>query len=273
MNIKSTNRFALICFTIAAVCLSGLSAVRAQTTDSAEIVKISTKQRESIESVVHDYLLKNPSIIREALQALEMRERRQQQEKVAQTLRSFKKEIFFDPGSPVLGNPNGDVTLVVFFDYNCGYCKQTLPALAELIENDPQLRIVYKEYPIMGQASQVAAQAAMASTKQGKYAQFHDALMKAETIDEDSVKTISEGLGINYATLKKDMGDPELNAAILRNLNLANSLGIGGTPSYIVGNQIIPGAIDTVSLTRLIAFERSQYVKPRPVGKAVGGLK
>lgn len=272
MNLISVKRFTLLSVAIAAIILSGFSGVLAQTTDSSEIVKVSTNQRKSIELIVREYLLTNPSIIREALQALEVQERTQQQEKVAETMKSFKKDIFFDPDSPVLGNSDGDVSIVVFFDYNCGYCKRTLPALSGLIENDPALRVVYKEYPIMGQDSQIAARAAMASARQGKYAEFHDELMKTETANEESIKTIADGLGMDYGKLQKDMADPDLNAAILRNMNLANSLGIGGTPSYILGDQIIPGAIDAASLSQLISKVRSEQSKSRPE-KTLGGAK
>jgi len=273
MKIKTINRFTLLSFTIGAIILSGFSTVLAQTTDSAEIVKVSDKQKKSIELIVREYLLTNPSIIREAMQALDAQERRQKQEKMAEAMKSFQKEIFHDPDSPVLGNPNGDVSVAVFFDYNCGYCKSTLPALAEVIAKDPSLRIVYKEFPVLGAQSQIAAQAAMASAKQGKYAAFHDELMKSATADEEAIKNISERLGMDYEKLQKDMLDPALNTALARNLKLADSLGVNGTPSYIVGNQIIPGAIDAESLTQLIASQRSMQAKPKPVGKDVGGMK
>ena len=267
------KRLTITAFTIAVIAIAGITDGFAQTTDSSEIIKVSSKERKSIELVVREYLLTNPSIIREAMQALDAQERSQKQEKIAETMRSFQKEIFHDPDSPVLGNPKGDVSVVVFFDYNCGYCKSTLPALSEVIAKDPSLRVVYKEFPVLGAQSQVAAQAAMASAKQGKYAAFHDALMKSAAADEATIKSISERLGMNYEKLQKDMLDPALNRALARNLKLADSLGVNGTPSYIVGNQIIPGAIDAVSLTQLIASERAAQAQPKPAGKDVGGMK
>lgn len=269
---KQNKRFIFISLGIAVYVLSGFSLVVAQTDDSAEILTVSTKERRSIEIVIKDYLLANPSIIRDAMQALQDQERREAAEKAAESMKSFKQAIFADPDSPVVGNPNGDVSVVVFFDYNCGYCKQTLPALSGLIANDPSLRLVYKEFPIMGATSQIAAQAALAAARQGKYAEFHDQLMKSESADEESIKAISDALGLNYDRLQKDMADPALNEALARNLHLADSLGIGGTPSYIVGDQIIPGAIDAASLERLISNVRAEQLNSKP-DSTVGGAK
>ncbi len=269
---KLNKRLISIGLGMAVIVLSSFSYGVAQTDDTAEILTVSTKERRSIEIVIKDYLLANPSIIRDAMQALEIQEKRQAAERAAESMKSFKQAIFEDKDSPVVGNPKGDVSVVVFFDYNCGYCKQTLPALSGIIANDPSLRVVYKEFPNLGATSQVAAQAALAAARQGKYAEFHDELMKSESADEASVKNISDRLGLNYKTLKKDMADPALNEALMRNLNLAEALGIGGTPSYIVGDQIVPGAIDAASLERLISNVRAEQLKSKP-DNSTGGAK
>lgn len=260
---KLNKRFLLISITAAAVVLSGFSQIPAQTKDSAEILTVSTKERRSIEIVIKDYLLANPSIIRDAMQALQDQERREAAERAAENMKSYKQAIFQDPDSPVVGNPNGDVSVVVFFDYNCGYCKKTLPALAGIIANDPSLRVVYKEFPVLGARSLIAAQAALAAAKQGKYAEFHDRLMNSESADEESIKVISDAIGLNYERLQKDMADPALNESLARNHNLADSLGIGGTPSYIVGDQIIPGAIDAASLEQVIENVRAEQLRSK----------
>ncbi len=149
----------------------------------------------------------------------------------------------------------------MFFDYNCGYCKTTLPELTALISKDPSLRVVYKELPILGPQSQVAAQAALAAHRQGKYSEFHNALIETEGASDDEIKSVSDRLGLNYATLKKDMEDPNLNESLNNNQTLALSLGISGTPAYLIGDQIIPGAIDSVALAKLVSEERAKLIK------------
>ena len=219
---------------------------------------ISKQETAAIEKVVREYLLKNPKVLREAMQALEQQEARDRREALAKNLKSLKTDIYNDVTSPVAGNPNGDVTVVVFFDYNCGYCKTTLPELDGLVKKDPQLRVIYKEFPIMSNDSQFAAQAAMAAAKQGKYLEFHRALFSTDSTTEASIRSISDRLKLDYAKLQADMKDPKLNEALLRNSSIASQLGIQGTPGYIVGDQIIPGAIDAVALGNLVAVERSK---------------
>jgi protein-disulfide isomerase len=213
---------------------------------------------DAIEKIVRNYLIKNPVVIREAMQALQAQELKEKQERSANLMNELRKEIFFDPNSPVSGNAAGDVSIVVFFDYNCGYCKQTLPQLQSVSKNDPLVRIVYKEFPVLGPKSTFAAKAALAAARQGKYVEFHDALMTAEVIDEDSIKSIAKTLSIDHSKLQKDMADPEIDEQITRNQRLAESLDINGTPAYILGDQLIPGAIDAETLTRFVKNERNK---------------
>ncbi len=219
---------------------------------------VSKQEKAAIEKIVREYLLNNPKVLREAMQALEQQEAKDRREALAKNLKSLKTDIYYDVTSPVAGNPNGDVTVVVFFDYNCGYCKQTLPDLDVLLKKDPQLRVIYKEFPIMSNDSQFAAQAAMAAAKQGKYLEFHRALVSADSATEVAIRSISDRLKLDYPKLQADMKDPKLNEALLRNNSIASQLGINGTPAYIVGDQIIPGAIDAGALANLVAFERSK---------------
>src|SRR5712675_3576173 len=132
-------------------------------------------QRKAIESIIHDYLTKNPDVLLDALQAAEDKMKGDAKDKAAQALSTRRREIFEDPDTPVAGNPKGDVTLVEFFDYRCPYCKQVEPAVEAILKEDPKLRIVYKEFPILGKESTFAAHVAFAALKQGKYKQFHDA--------------------------------------------------------------------------------------------------
>jgi len=225
---------------------------------------VSKQDKAAIENIVREYLLKNPKVLREAMQALEQQEANDRREAVARELKSLKTDIYNDVTSPVSGDPNGDVTVVVFFDYNCGYCKTTLPDLEEMLKKDPKLRVIYKEFPILSNDSQLAAQAAMAAAKQGKYVEFHRALLSTDSATEASIRNVSDRLKLDYAKLQVDMKDPKLNEALLRNSSIASKLGINGTPGYIVGDQIIPGAIDAVSLANLVASERSKSSGAKP---------
>jgi protein-disulfide isomerase len=250
---------------LAVILLFVSSGTNAQTPASAA-KPISAEQRETIETVLREYLLKNPSIIREASQALQQQEEREKQERAKAGLKTFNAEIYSDQDSPSVGNPKADVTVVVFFDYNCGYCKGTVPELENLVKQDPSLRLIYKEYPILGAQSLIAARAALAASRQGKYVEFHRALMASQAIDIAVVKAISVRLGLNYAKLRQDMDDPQLTESLQRNIRLANSLEINGTPAYIVGGRLIPGAIDATALAQLVSDERAKLVTPNTAG-------
>ena len=207
---------------------------------------------------VRAYLLENPDVIIEALQGLEERRRTAELNEVQTVIQSRAEELLNDPASPVGGNPAGDVTLVEFFDYNCPYCRRVGPVMIDAEEDDPELRIVYKEFPILGPNSIAAAKAALATHRQGRYAEFHKALMQANgAADEASALKLAEELGLDMERLKKDMEAPEIQAAIDRNLALAQALRITGTPSFIIGDQLMPGATDLETLQALIGRART----------------
>jgi protein-disulfide isomerase len=158
----------------------------------------------------------------------------------------------------VTGNPDGDVTLVEFFDYNCPYCRRVAPVVAEAEAADPQLRIVYKEFPILGPGSVFAAKAALAAHRQGLYFALHEALMQAGgRAAEDSVLAVAKAIGVDIERLEADMADPEVQAAIDRNLALAEALRITGTPGFVVGRRILRGATDLETLQSLIREART----------------
>jgi protein-disulfide isomerase len=215
---------------------------------------------EPFEQRVRDYLLSHPEVIMEALQVLQQRQRLAEAEELRQAIARRSDELLHDPAAPVGGNPSGDVTLVEFFDYNCTYCRRVAPTVAGLIAADSGLRVVYKEFPILGPGSTFAARAALAAREQERYAPFHGAMMDAEgTLDERRVLEIARAVGIDLAQLRQDMGNPAIEQAIARNLELAAALGITGTPSFVVGEQIVPGAVDRGTLAALIAqVRRSQ---------------
>jgi protein-disulfide isomerase len=216
-------------------------------------------QRKAIESIIHDYLTKNPDVLLDALQAAEDKMKGDAKDKAAQALSTRRREIFEDPDTPVAGNPNGDVSLVEFFDYRCPYCKQVEPSLEALLGEDRQLRLVYKEFPVLGPESVTASKAALAARKQGKYDAFHRALMTLKgQINDTAVYKTAESVGVDVDRLKRDMAMPEIARALKANTELADALDIRGTPGFIVGNEIVPGAIDLAGLKQLIATARKK---------------
>jgi protein-disulfide isomerase len=209
------------------------------------------------EQRVRDFLLDHPEVIMEALQILQERQEAAEAKNLKRTIAERSDEILNDPAAPVGGNPAGDVTLVEFFDYNCPYCRRVAPTVTELEQTDSDLRVVYKEYPILGPGSQFAARAALASRRQGKYVPFHNALMQAaEQVTEETVMEIARTVGLDAEQLRADMQHPAIQEAIARNLQLANALGITGTPSFIIGQEVVPGAVDLGTLQGLIARAR-----------------
>jgi protein-disulfide isomerase len=209
------------------------------------------------EQRVRDFLLEHPEVIMEALQILQERQRAAEAENLTRTIAERGDEILNDPAAPVGGNPDGDVTLVEFFDYNCPYCRRVAPTVAEIMATDSDLRVVYKEFPILGPGSTFAARAALGAQKQGKYAPFHEALMAAgESLGEAQVLEIARAVGLDTEQLRAEMQDPAIEEAIARNLQLAHALGITGTPSFVIGDRVVPGAVDLRTLQSLIARAR-----------------
>ncbi len=173
------------------------------------------------------------------------------------TIRDRHAEIYDDPSSPVGGNPRGDVTIVEFFDYRCPYCKQTQPMIETMLKEDSKLRIVYKEFPILGPESVYASRVALAARMQGKYVAFHQAMMNTKgKITEDVILKVAASVGTDIARARKDMDAPEIAAVIGKNLTLADALDVEGTPAFIVGDKVIPGALDLDELKRLVADAR-----------------
>jgi protein-disulfide isomerase len=208
---------------------------------------------------VRAYLLAHPEVIMEAVQILQQRQQAARADLVKGVIAARARELFHDPAAPEGGNPAGDVTLVEFFDYNCPYCRSVAPTLVELRGADPGLRLVYKEFPILGPGSEAAARAALAAERQGKYQALHDALMQArEKLVEADVFGAAQAVGLDLDQLKRDMADPAIEAAIARNRALAAALGIDGTPGFVIADRVVPGALDRPTLEGLIAVARGK---------------
>jgi protein-disulfide isomerase len=234
---------------MAAACMAPLSSANAQQ---------SAPDKPAIEQIVKDYLLAHPEVIIQSLNAFQQKQEAAEAEAQRSALVSRQDELFKNPASPVVGNPKGDVTLVEFFDYQCGYCKAVHADVRRLLDSDGKVRLVYKEFPILGPASITASRAALAAQRQGKYEALHVALMENRgQLDDDKIFRIAGSVGLDLDQLKKDMQAPEINDALQRNLRLASELNIRGTPAFVVGDQIIPGAVSLERLKELIAAGRA----------------
>jgi protein-disulfide isomerase len=212
-----------------------------------------------MEAIIKDYLLANPEILQEMSQTLEQKQKLAESEQRKVALVSNAEQIFRDKNDFVAGNPNGKVTMVEFFDYNCGWCKKGFPEVLSMIESDKDLRFVLKEFPIFGEDSEYAARAAIAAIKQGKYWDLHMAMFKHEgKIAKDSVDEIAASLGLNMDQLKKDMEDPATAEILVRNRNLAESLAINGTPAFIIDDRLVPGYLPKAELASAVNDVRTK---------------
>ena len=214
-------------------------------------------QKSAVDQAIHDYLVNHPEVLLDALKAAQQQSDQQAAEHSRSMIIAKRQELLEDPDDLVQGNPTGDTTLVEFFDYRCPYCKEIEPALDALLHEDSKLRIVYKEFPVLGEASIFATRVALAAKKQGKYAEFHHAMMTVKgNISDDTVLKVAASVGLNTAKIKADMGAPEIDRLIKANYDLAETLNVQGTPGLIVGDTMIPGAVDIDTLRKDIAAAR-----------------
>lgn len=209
-----------------------------------------------IERIVKDYLLREPEVLFEALQELQRRRDTAEAARQRAVIAERRSELVGRADDPALGDPAGDVTIVEFMDYRCGYCRSMAPALRALLEQDRRVRLVIKEFPILGPDSVVAARAALAARKQGRYGELHWALYQAKDLSEPAILELARRLGLDAERLARDMRAPEVEQAIERTRALAEELGISGTPSFVVGDTLIPGAAPVARLAELIAKAR-----------------
>jgi protein-disulfide isomerase len=218
---------------------------------------LTPEQKTAVETIIHDYFMAHPEFMIEVLQAAEAKLKADKAEDAKQAIAARRNELLQDATAPVGGNPAGDVTIVEFFDYRCPYCKEVEPSLEALIKQDPKLRIVYKEFPVLGEASVYASRLALATRKQGKYAPFHDAMMATKgEITQEVILRVAKSVGVDIDKAKAEMNAPDIDALIKRNYALAEALDIQGTPAFIVGDTLVPGATDIERLRQLVADAR-----------------
>ena len=204
----------------------------------------SAEQKRAIEDIVKEYLIANPDVFLEIQTALESKMEKIQADKLKAALTENAADIFRRPTAAIAGNPKGDITVVEFFDYNCGYCKKSFPDLAKLIEADPNIKVVFKELPILSKASEEAARVALAARMQGKYWEVHRAIFesRAPSNEANALKAAEKVSGLDMAKLKADLNSPEVLTELAKTKELAAKMGINGTPHFLVGDRSIPGA-------------------------------
>jgi protein-disulfide isomerase len=212
-----------------------------------------TVPREVIEQVIREYLLSHPEVIFESLRRAEQQQREIARAQGRAAVQAHRQELLQSPDSSVGGNPAGDVTVVEFFDYRCPHCRRMVSVIKALLAEDPGVRLVYKEMPILGEESVLAARAALAARGQGKYAEAHERLMaEAGPITQMTLVAMLSGMGLDGDRLRADMEAPEIAALLARELTLAQALGIGGTPAFVVGGELVVGAVDLGTLRELV---------------------
>jgi protein-disulfide isomerase len=221
----------------------------------------SDTQRSDIEAIVRKYLVTHPEVLEEAMAELSKRQSAAEAEKHEASITKNATAIFNSPRQVTLGNKDGDVTFVEFFDYNCGYCKRAMADMLDLMKGDPKLKVVLKEFPVLSQGSVEAAQVGVAVRMQDptgkKYLDFHQKLLNGRgQADKAHALAAAKEAGLDTARIEKDMANPEVRATIEENFKLAEAMGMNGTPSYVIGKQIVVGAVGLEALKEKIGIAR-----------------
>jgi protein-disulfide isomerase len=229
--------------------------------EPASAQSFSDGQRGDIETIVRSYLLAHPEVLEEAMGELSKRQAAAEAEKHEASVTENAAKIFNSPRGVVLGNKDGDVTFVEFFDYNCGYCKRAMADMLDLMKSDPKLKVVLKEFPVLSQGSVEAAQVAVAVRMQDpsgkKYLDFHQKLLGGRgAADKARAMAVAKEAGLDMARLEKDLASPEVRSTIEENFKLAEAMGMNGTPSYVIGKQVVVGAVGLEGLKEKIGVAR-----------------
>jgi len=251
VDMTSSPRLAIL---IAAAMLLALPA-------AAPAQTFSDDQRHEIENIVKDYLLKHPEVLQDVMAAMDKKQQDADAEKARSTIKENSATLFNSPHEVVLGNPQGDVTMVEFFDYNCGFCKRALLDMLTLLKTDPNIKFVLKEFPVLGEGSVEAAHVAVAARMQDatgkKYIEFHQKLLGGRgPADKAHALAVAKEVGFDMARIEKDMASDEVKTTIDEDMKLADALGVSGTPSYVIGSELVVGAVGLDTLKEKIAAER-----------------
>ncbi|HEV2674394.1 MAG TPA: DsbA family protein [Aliidongia sp.] len=214
-------------------------------------------QTDQVNKLIHDYFMNNPKALIDAIEHAEASMKQEEQSEAKTALQSHREELDHDPTSPVLGNAKGDVTIVEFFDYRCPYCKVTAPTLQTLIAQDPKVRVVMKEFPILGKESVFASRVALVAKKHGKYAEFHQAMFALKTkVDDAQTLEVAKSIGLDPAQVKKEAESSDIDAILKNNYDLAKALNVSGTPAFVIGDTLLPGAVELKDFQDAVAAAR-----------------
>ena len=242
----------------AAACAVMLTLAAAPRSNADEF---SANQRSEVERIVREYLIAHPEVLQEAMNELDKRQTAAQAEKHKAAIKKYSEALFSSPRQVVIGNPNGNVTFVEFFDYNCGYCKRAMDDMLTLLKDDPKLKVVLKEFPVLGPGSVEAAQVAIAVSMQDKtgkkYLEFHQKLLGSRgEANKARALAVAKDVGLDMARLDKDMASPEVKATLQESFKLAEALGLNGTPSYVIGDNVVVGAVGLEALREKVNTSR-----------------
>jgi len=215
----------------------------------------SPDQRQQVENIVKDYLMAHPEVVQEVLAAVEKHQKDAEAQQQRATIRANNATLFNSPHQVVLGNPHGKIEMVEFFDYNCGFCKHALPDMVKLLDTNHDIKFVLKEFPVLGEGSVEAARVAVAARMQDpkKYMQFHQKLLGGRgAADKARALAVAKEVGFDMARIERDMTSEEVNTTIAEDMKLADALGVNGTPSYVVGDELVVGAVGFDELKKKI---------------------
>lgn len=232
---------------VAAMFLAAPVAAPAQT--------FSPDQRQQIEGIIKDYLIAHPEVVQEVLAAVDKHQKDAEAQQQRATIRANNATLFNSSHQVVLGNPNGKIEMVEFFDYNCGFCKHALPDMVKLLDTNHDIKFVLKEFPVLGEGSVEAARVAVAARMQdpSKYMQFHQKLLGGRGVaDKARALAVAKEVGFDMARIQRDMASEEVNTTIAEDMKLADALGVNGTPSYVVGDELVVGAVGFDELKKKI---------------------
>jgi len=253
---------ALISTIVAGILVLAASAGSAQ----EPTARSAAQSRAEIEQIVSEYILQHPEVLLESVRRLQERERAAQQQRSKEAVLARQADLLQDPTSPAAGPAAGiasdGAVIVFFFDYQCPHSQQAARTVMKLLSENPKVRVVFKEFPILGPESELAAKAALAAHKQGAYLRFHEALMATtEPITLATIEQLGSRLGLDLPKLKADAESPEIRGIIERNYQLARALAVNSAPTFVVGSELVLGAVDAATLQALIA--KAQGQQPR----------
>lgn len=238
--------------------LAGTMTAPAGAQESGDATGLTALEQNEVRNLIREHLIENPEIIAEAIEALRAK---QEVAQAMQTKRAIAAhgDLLTGRTDTVMGNPEGDITIVEFSDYNCGYCKRLFPDLIEMVRADGNIRLVVQEFAILSESSRFAAKAAMAASRQGKYGPMHETMMNAKgRLTEESIRAIAADLKLDMARFEEDLADPALDKELAVKRELAGALGITGTPSVVIGDRLLRGARPVQEFVDAVAAERQR---------------